>query len=320
MGSATGTWPFVSVVVPAYNAAKTIAACLESLTAQDYPGDRREIIVVDNNSSDATAAIAARYPVRLIHERGRQSSYAARNRGLEAARGELVAFTDADCVAQPDWLSRLVDGYEDETVGAFAGRVAAWEPQTVLEQFAERRRQVSNDASMACSFLPYAMTANVAYRRQLLEALGGFDALLISGGDADLSWRLQLNGGKSIRFNRAAVVHHKHRSSLRSFWRQHWMYGYGTAMLYERYPGYRKSLGVETTYWAKRVSRFLIRGLSRIVRWPVRRGEGRVYFAEHFLEIICTTARYLGLVQCARSRRRTSATGRAAAEVAHAVR
>ena len=312
--------PFVSVVVPAYNAAATIEACLQSLLAQDYPRERYEVVVVDNNSSDETAAIVARYPVQLLQERSRQSSYAARNRGIEAARGELVAFTDADCVAEPNWLTCLVEGHTDATVGAFAGRVLALRPETILEQFAQRRRQVSQDASMACSFLPYAITANVAYRRDILRALGGFDEQLISGGDADLSWRLQQVCGRAIRFNRDAIVHHKHRSTLKSFWRQHRLYGYGTAMLYQRYAGYRKSLGYETWYGLKRVSSFLPRGLSRLARWPLRRHERGVYFAEHFLEILCTTSRFLGILDYACRRLPAVSRGPSTREVAHAVR
>ncbi|GEM_PF-516010 len=291
-----GQVPFVSVVVPAYNAMKTIAVCLESLLAQDYPVDRREIIVVDNNSSDETAAIVARYPVRLLHEHSRQSSYAARNTGWRQARGELVAFTDADCVADPEWLARLAEGFTDAAIGGVAGRVLALSPATVLERFAEQRRQVSNDASMNCSYLPYAITANVAYRREALEALGGFDESLISGGDADFAWRLQQQLGRRLVFALEALVRHKHRDTFGSFWRQHRLYGYGTAMLYERYPGYRKSLGEEARYAAARVFRFFARGLSRVVRWPWRRREPAVYFAEHFLEVACTTARFLGLI------------------------
>ncbi len=289
--------PLVSVVVPAYNAAATIGVCVESLLHQTYPKERYEIIIVDNNSKDDTAGVLAGYPVRTLSERRRQSSYAARNCGIQASRGELIAFTDSDCIAEPTWLERLVEGSEEASIGAFAGRVLAHQPVTVLEQFAERRRQVSQDASMACRFLPYAITANVAYRRELLAALGGFEEALISGGDAALSWRLQLEQGNTIRFNREAVVHHKHRSTFRSFWRQHRLYGYGTSMLYARFSGYRKSLAYETWYGARRVARFFFRGLSRLIRYPFKRKEPAVYFAEHFLEVLCTISRWTGLVK-----------------------
>ena len=131
--------PFVSVVVPVRNGAETIEACIQSLLAQDYPRDRYEVLIINNGSSDDTARRARPYPVILLHERRRFSSYAARNCGLQAAHGEVIAFTDADCIAERSWLTQLVAGVEDASVGAFAGRVVSHQPVTVLEQFADRR-------------------------------------------------------------------------------------------------------------------------------------------------------------------------------------
>jgi cellulose synthase/poly-beta-1,6-N-acetylglucosamine synthase-like glycosyltransferase len=289
--------PVVSVVVPAYNASRTIGLCVEALLNQDYPKDHYDIIVVDNRSTDDTREIVRRYPVRLLEERDRQSSYAARNRGLRAACGELIAFTDSDCIPDRQWLRQLVEGDEDLSHGGFAGRVVPYEPTTLLERFAVERHQVSQDISMANSYLPIAITANVAYRKDVLETLGGFNDTMISSGDANLAWRLQLLYGKTIRFNRAAVVYHKHRSTFRSFWRQHRIYGFGTAMLCDQFPGYAKSLGYETRYWLWRVSWFLARGLARLLQYPVKSNAGALYFAEHFLEILCTTSRFIGIIQ-----------------------
>jgi glycosyltransferase involved in cell wall biosynthesis len=100
--------PSVSVVVPVYNGASTIGACLEALLAQTYDPALTEIIVVDNNSTDGTPDLVARYPVALLHERDIQTSYAARNRGVAHAGREIVAMTDADCVPEPDWLAQLI--------------------------------------------------------------------------------------------------------------------------------------------------------------------------------------------------------------------
>ena len=289
--------PFVSVIVPVFNGAATIESCVQSLLAQDYPRERHEIIVVDNNSSDETAAIVTRYPVRLVHERHKQSSYAARNRGVQEAQGEWLAFTDADCIVDSGWLSRLMVGHEDPSVGGLAGRVVPAQPVSLLEQFAVSRGQVSQDVSMANSFLPVAITANVAYRRQVWEGLGGFDETMISSGDMNFAWRLQLLHCKTIRFNRAAMVFHQHRASFRAFWKQHRIYGFGTAMLYDQFPDYAKPLRWEAANWLRRSAWFTARGLARLARWPVRRQEGRLYLAHHFLEVLCTTSRFFGMVQ-----------------------
>jgi glycosyltransferase involved in cell wall biosynthesis len=288
--------PFVSIVVPAYNAGRTIDACLASLLAQEYPRDRYEVLVVDNRSTDDTAARIKHFPVRVIEERSRQCSYAARNRGLEAAGGELVAFTDADCAARPDWLSRLVAGFVDEHVGGVAGRVVPAPGRTLLEQFARRRGQVSQDVSMANRYLPFAITANAAYRREVLTRLRGLDETMISSGDANLAWRMQLVLGRQLRFAKDALVSHRHRATLRAFWRQHRVYGYGTAMLYDQFPACAKTLGQETRYWMVRVAYFSGRGLARLLQAPLAFRAGRLYFAEHFLEVLGTTSRFLGVL------------------------
>jgi len=302
-----GALPFVSVVVPAHNAARTIEACVRSLLAQDYPRDRHEILVVDNRSTDDTARIVADLPVRLVSERERQSSYAARNRGAREAKGEWLAFTDADCVAQPDWLRLLLAGHDSPSIAGLAGRVLPVEPAGLLEAFAVARGQVSQDVTMANSFLPAAITANVAYRRSVWEALGGFDETMISSGDMNFAWRMQLLHGWTIRFNRDAVVRHKHRVSFRAFWKQHRVYGFGTAMLYDQFPGYAKSLRREAVMWLRRSLWFSGRGLVRLVCWPFRwegrprpaghESRGGLYVAQHFLEVLCTTSRLLGMVQ-----------------------
>lgn len=99
--------PSVSVVVPVYNGAETIAACIESLLKQDYPSDRYDIIIVENGSTDNTTEIVKRFPVRLFHSYDKGPA-PARNMGLSVSSAEIVAYTDADCVAAPNWLSELV--------------------------------------------------------------------------------------------------------------------------------------------------------------------------------------------------------------------
>jgi glycosyltransferase involved in cell wall biosynthesis len=102
----------ISVIIPMYNAAATVEACLEALSQQSVGRECYEVVVVDNNSTDESGAIVKRYPVVLLHE-GRQGAYAARNRALQVAEGPLIAFTDPDCVPHPDWLRRLIEAMED---------------------------------------------------------------------------------------------------------------------------------------------------------------------------------------------------------------
>ena len=98
----------MSVIVPVHDGAETIGRCLDALCGLDYPEHAVEVVVVDNRSTDTTREIVASYPVRLVEERGVQSSYAARNRGVMASTGEVLAFTDADCIPDRGWLRALV--------------------------------------------------------------------------------------------------------------------------------------------------------------------------------------------------------------------
>ena len=106
-----------TIVIPVFNMADTIGRCLESITALDYDPEAFEVIVVDNMSTDETREIVAKFPVKVLEEKVFQSSYAARNTGIAAARGKLIAFTDADCVVDRAWLDEIAREAGDEFGG-----------------------------------------------------------------------------------------------------------------------------------------------------------------------------------------------------------
>jgi len=249
-------WPFTSIVVPVFNAGDTIEALLQSLLTLNYPRERYEIIVVDNNSQDDTPQRVQHYPVRLLYEPDIQSSYAARNRGISAAEGDVIAFTDADCVAHPNWLRNLLADHQDEHWAGFAGGFEAYQPGTDVQ-----RHMAKTDAScftpefmhqpflapqskgeLICSrfrFLDYRAdiplplnllnppTANVAYRRQIFDQIGYFDARLTSGGDLDFAWRVQMRTERQIKLVPEAIIYHRHRRDLPGMARQYRKNGWG---------------------------------------------------------------------------------------------
>ena len=118
-----GYCPQVTVIVPAYNAAETLPACLAALATQDYPRSAYEVIVVDDGSTDETAAIAHKCNVSVITQPNAGPA-AARNRGAAAAQGDLLLFTDADCVPVPGWISALVAPFSDPSVAGAKGRLS----------------------------------------------------------------------------------------------------------------------------------------------------------------------------------------------------
>jgi cellulose synthase/poly-beta-1,6-N-acetylglucosamine synthase-like glycosyltransferase len=218
--------PYVSVVVPVFNGAHTIEACIEALLAQDYDAERYEVIVVDNMSTDDTETLVGSYPVTLLHEHARQSSYAARNTGIEAARGEIVAFTDADCVPAADWLGKLVAAFSEPTVVGAGGAVIAAEPAGDLARLVAELDPLRNGARMAEDSYVSLVGANAAYRRDALQAVGCFDDRMTTGGDIDLSWRVQRERLGEVLYVPDSTVLHQHRDTVSGVFREFRRYGY----------------------------------------------------------------------------------------------
>lgn len=230
----------VSVVVPAYNQARLLDRLLDSLTAmKDAPSF--EIIVVDDASQDETGAIVESWinshpevPCRYLRQDRNQGPGAARNRGLNEARGEFVAFTDTDCVVSPDWLGRLVAGFTDDEIVGVGGRVEPWNPESRFARYNTVNASLQPIASAAFP-IPYLVTCNCAYRREALEQVGGFpDNIPTPGGeDVGASIALFKRGGR-FAFARDAVVHHDYRDSWRSFARTWRNYGFGCGVVARR--------------------------------------------------------------------------------------
>jgi O-antigen biosynthesis protein len=223
----------VSVIVPVHNDPR-IEFCLSSLLAQNCPPESYEIIAVDNNSDDVIRDIICHFPVTYVREE-RQGSYFARNRGLEFAVGDVAAFIDADCVADPDWLSNLLRGFDDSKIGGVGGKILKLRPKTWVQAAAEdlAERQVAPQ-SFPFFPAPYIVTANAAYRMSILHRLGGFDTRFQSGGDVDLAWRVQLHGYR-ITTVPDAVVYHAARESLKGYFKQYFGYAAGHPLLFKKH-------------------------------------------------------------------------------------
>lgn len=233
--------PFVSIVVPVYNGATTIRLCLEALQRLEYPRERYEVIVVDNNSTDGTPAIVSQYPVRLVYERALQGPHAATNTGVREARGDVLAFTDADCIPEPSWLTALVAPFADDEVVATGGRIEAYQPTSRVERFLSEMQPFRNCVRLSESFPAAIITGNAAYRANAFRAAGLFDPHMPTGAEVDLAWRIQLSTGKRAVYVPHAVVRHKFDPSVRRLFGQFHRYGYSEVLLgtaYRDLPDY----------------------------------------------------------------------------------
>jgi glycosyltransferase involved in cell wall biosynthesis len=236
--------PYVSVVIPIYNGEDDLPALLGCLRSQTYPTHLAEYLLVDNGSRDRTLSLLQSNPqVRALSETQIQSSYAARNTGIRAAKGSIIAFTDADCRPHPDWLAELVQPFINPAIGIVAGEILALPGHTLLERYADRHETLSQKHTLAHS-RPYGQTANLAVRRQIFEQFGLFRPYLTTGGDADLCWRvlqqdslqqdsLQQNGSWQLKFAAGAIVRHRHRSTLTELCSQWQRYGRSNQYLHE---------------------------------------------------------------------------------------
>lgn len=187
----------ISVVIPCRDERDRLATCLDALRDQDLPRSAFEVIVVDGGSTDGSGALAIERDVRLLMDEGRGPA-AARNIGIARARGEIVAFTDADCVPRFDWLARIDAAFRaDPDAGGVAGGVR-------LPRASFLGRVEDNDARV--HYHGY-ITSNIAYRRDVLAALGGFDESLRCAEDYDLAWRMLDAGHRIERAEDAIVLH-----------------------------------------------------------------------------------------------------------------
>ncbi|MDI6765238.1 MAG: glycosyltransferase [Bacteroidota bacterium] len=207
--------PFVSIIVPVFNSSCTLDLCIQALLNQNYPKSNYEIIMVDNNSTDDSVDIIKKYPVSLYFEKKKQTSYAARNQGIKNSKGEILCFTDSDCITDNNWIAELVKCFSEPNIGGIGGPILAYEPTTQVEKYIDENSLVTH--SKKTHFLPFAATANAAYRRIIFEEAGLFEDKFITGSDMEMSWRMQSKTHFSMGFTEKAIIFHKHRTNLKDF-------------------------------------------------------------------------------------------------------
>ncbi len=214
---------YITVIVPALDAGKTIDKCIKSLLGQRYPQEKYEIIVVDNGSSDTTFGILNHYKGRIvILKEMKRGSYTARNSAIKNANGSLIAFTDSDCIADPDWLYYINRAFQNRNVNIVGGKIEAYRVNNSLLRYLDvfghpQLLSYSSDS-------PFFATSNMAVRMSALKKYGLFDDTLKSGGDAELCIRM-VRSKKEIFYEPRAAVRNIYRGSLPGFMKKHYHYG-----------------------------------------------------------------------------------------------
>jgi glycosyltransferase involved in cell wall biosynthesis len=243
---ATGrSWPKISVVVALHNAEKTLDHCLNSLTRLDYRN--YEVIVVNDGSTDQSQSIIESYPFRSITIERQAGVSNARNRGLHAATGEVVAYIDSDAYADPHWLRYLAATLQEADFAGVGGpnfvpESANWVAKCVYRSPGGPCQVMLDDKS--AEHIP---GCNMAFWKWALEDVGGFDPIFTAAGDdVDICWRL-LARNYRLGFSPSAEVWHHRRSSFRAYWRQQVGYGKAESLLERRHPNKFNRWG--HTFW-----------------------------------------------------------------------
>ena len=216
----------ISIVVPFHNVEAYIGACVDALASQRFPADRFEIIMVDNNSTDGSAAIVRRHPnVRLLAE-SKPGSYAARNRGVAAASGSIIAFIDSDCVADPGWLQAIANAMASPEVALVQGRrrlasesaglamLADYEGAKAAYTFGSRRPEIY-----------YGYTNNMAVRRHIFDQVGPFEEWLRGADVVFVSRVVDACSGDAVRYVPEMSVRHLEVASVATWFRKMYIYG-----------------------------------------------------------------------------------------------
>lgn len=227
----------VSVIVPTHKRFAAFLECIQSLIDQHFSASDYEIIAVhDGTEHDyemkEIVRLRDQFADFFFHAIPKGGASSARNFAIQQARGSLVLMTDDDCIAGPDWIAKLVEFLAaHEEVVAVGGQVLAVPPKTFVARYIKDKNLLRRPVRDAHGAIVTLITANVAYRREVLDVIGGFSETFannqISSGGEDLDLAFRAAKAGTLAYCEEAIVYHNHRSSVRALARQHFNYGRG---------------------------------------------------------------------------------------------
>jgi len=229
----------VSVVIPTYNAGQKLRECLGALQKQTYPRERYEIIVVDDGSTDDTKSIieegGGRFPIRYCHQENKGPA-AARNRGAGMALGDMILFTDADCVPSETWIQEIISPFHNPEIVAVKGAYKT-NQRSLWARFAQVEFNERYHKLLKQEYIDMIDTYSAGFKKEVFLSMGGFDPSFPfpNNEDTDLSYRMSLEGYKMV-FNPDAIVWHSgHPDSLKKYVKLKFWRGYWRMVVYRRY-------------------------------------------------------------------------------------
>jgi GT2 family glycosyltransferase len=225
----------LSVIVPAYNAVQTIDACVGALQHQSVPRAAYEILVVDDGSTDATASRVAACPDAQLIVQPHAGAAAARNLGAARAHGQILLFTDADCVPAPDWIEQMIAPFQNPEIVGVKGAYAPL-PGPLVARFVQLEYEDKYTHMAQATYIDFIDTYSAAYRRDVFLANGGFDRNFPIDEDQEFSFRLAEQGYKMAFVPVAQVGHLGHAASVSAYARKKYKIGFWKVFVHLRHP------------------------------------------------------------------------------------
>lgn len=233
----------ISVIIPFYNSQETIEKCLDALAEQYVKPD--EVILVDNRSTDNSIKIVQAFKKNhtdlniILAEETKPGPAAARNKGLKIVTGDIITFTDSDCMPAKNWLYEIKKAFSNLKFGAVAGQIVGCKPGSIFDKFHAlftmkgfTHSQTFNEFTLVRGGFP---TANLSIKKTILDQISGFcDTMKIYSEDYDLCARIY-RAGFCIRYTTDAIVYHRHRNNLKGTWTQSFGYGTGHSALLKKH-------------------------------------------------------------------------------------
>ncbi len=226
----------ISVIIPAYNAEKTISRCLNGFRKQTVPSTSYEIIVVDDGSTDGTADIVKQFPVRYLHQEN-SGPASARNYGASLSKAEIILFTDADCIPDSHWIEEMIKPFHDTNTMAVKGAYETRQKE-IVARFAQIEFEERFTLLEEAETTDMVDTYSAGYRHHIFQKLGGFDTRfpVANNEDTELSYRMEALQLKMIFSPKAIVQHLGHPDSVLRYARLKFSRGYWRMVVYKQFP------------------------------------------------------------------------------------
>lgn len=229
----------ISVIIPCYNAEKTIMRTLEALDRQTVKGF--EVVLADDGSSDNTASAAKsfkpkNYKLIVIPEK-HAGPAVQRNRGAEKAKGRILLFTDSDCVPDRKWVKEMVKPFTDKSIVGVSGTYCTLNKEKLIARFEGYEIEKRHQKLAKQKYIDFIGSFSAGYKKSIFKKFGGFSTEFkkADAEDPELSFKIA-GAGYRMLFNPKAIVAHPHVDTIKKFWSQKFSRGYWRVLLYKKHP------------------------------------------------------------------------------------